>query len=1502
MTFSIPFIVLLMSCIVRRISSSTSSSLFTCYPTCLTCTGPNIEQCSTCSSNLLSINKTCACADGFYYAGGLVSCQVCNSHCRTCNGGTDSNCLTCVNGYQLYQGSCYPSCISGQYFNTSTLSCKPCNSRCQTCSGPSADECTSCLGSNPMNGTCKCPTGYYVVDSGGCLSCSTTCKECAGPSATQCTTCKPGMIFQKGQCICPTGNLQNINPLSCASCSEACLGCSGSGSNVCTSCKNNLVLTSSLQCVCPSSTYYHSQTYSCLACSSLCEECLDSGANQCTSCRNNLVLLNQQCVCPSATYLNTTTAICIACDPTCKECTGPSSTQCSSCSSQYSLVSGQCTCTTGSCQCSLDQYYDNAASVCQDCSSVCAECSGPSSSSCTACATGFSLSNGQCVCQQSICSCPAGTYFQTSSGICMECSSSCEECSGSQSDQCTSCTNNLALSTSSVGSCICPTGTYLDQLSQICLDCSATCMTCSGPSSTQCLGCQSDATLFSSGSCVCSTNFYFDAGAAKCQGCASTCQTCSGPERSQCLSCSSATATLQNGYCIPICLQSEYRASDMSCQPCDKSCQTCSGSDANQCTSCASPLTLSSNTCSEVSSNGCFYKCSACMSSSKYECTQCNAGLYLIKATTTSSYGYCSASCPVGYYYATQNSQQVCRPKTMLTNQFAYSNTTDQIQITFDHKITPFLSELVQSIDVSLDLRSDQTALAFSYSLDLMSNSQSLLLTLTYSGNLLPGNVLKISYSLPLATATDTDHSSMIYVLYPVQSIRLMEYYDTSTSKTSGSSAVSKFASAGSIINQLFSWTSTIIFRGMHAIRSEIIEDMIGYIIFMNVDFALNFSEFAKDGLNSFEIIFPNVFEHLFTYMEKEAAKNNEEESRVLQSFSVHDKTHNSVPLEDNEIKQRHRTPTYRSLVSQTSQTVINKNISSRYFLLNHGSATAFIFVVITIALIIEISQYFLNRIGRFKKLRDMMQKASFTTRWNLLIGHFSSEFQGFVFFPLLELSSTFYGKKSLHSLDLFFTVIFLCISILSMISFFVLPFIIHKKMKLLENETNPTKKTELHSFLKRFEILFDVFRQDRVIPLLYTGFLHLRSFGFAVMLIAANASPYAQISYLIVSTVAIIFYLCYIRPFKSKSQHTLTLVYELIFLSIAVATLALHAHNQKATPEANVKALISLVILVLAMVLFVVNCINFTLETVEFIRGRPKDKKVIPSDTYSNIKPYSLSIINSLSKIEAQKASNDFLLSPRPKSSLTARESKRAKFTRGEALLEQTHSRFLMTGRDEKEEISREPNRNLKSLFLQYGIVRNEFVWSDGGKMSYQSLKPFKRQNYDLSSHRSTFQRSLVGSQQSSIVIENKEPKEEIVNHPLEDNKKESDFEKHGEDSDRGSEGQKMKESTLSLLEVEKSPPQKSRFLQLDKLKFEASVLKGRQLDVKLSKLRLEASTRRRFERNASQKQLHSGFNSQRGDLARHSYRESRTYFSVERNRETRRGKEVENDNERTE
>uniref|UniRef100_A0A8C4EQ00 Proprotein convertase subtilisin/kexin type 5a n=1 Tax=Dicentrarchus labrax TaxID=13489 RepID=A0A8C4EQ00_DICLA len=162
-------------------------------------------------------------------------------------------------------------------------------------------------------------------------------------------------------------------------------------------------------------------------------------------------------------------------------------------------------------------------------------CEGPSPQQCVTCLHFFlKFKNNTRMC---VSGCPRG--FWGDRRRCKRCYSSCESCTGSRSDQCTSCQPGHHL-TEGTNTC---TAIYYDD----CMACEEGCRKCVLCKSRLC----SQSEHRPKGSCVsvCPDGFYGDEDTNDCEECHSDCVTCNGPEDDECLSCEEGK-TLENGVCV----------------------------------------------------------------------------------------------------------------------------------------------------------------------------------------------------------------------------------------------------------------------------------------------------------------------------------------------------------------------------------------------------------------------------------------------------------------------------------------------------------------------------------------------------------------------------------------------------------------------------------------------------------------------------------------------------------------------------------------------------------------------------------------------------------------------------------------------------------------------------------------------------------------------------------------------------------------------------------------
>jgi len=151
------------------------------------------------------------CNDGTYNAnlGGTPDCQPCNILCATCNGPTNTDCLTCA--------------AADEYVDAGK--CKLCDDSCATCIGGLNTECLTCANTNEW------------LDAGECKQCHSTCATCNGDASTDCLSCTAPLVLKANQCKTPPtcGSDEFINRANgnCEACHNNCVACFGSGPNQC---------------------------------------------------------------------------------------------------------------------------------------------------------------------------------------------------------------------------------------------------------------------------------------------------------------------------------------------------------------------------------------------------------------------------------------------------------------------------------------------------------------------------------------------------------------------------------------------------------------------------------------------------------------------------------------------------------------------------------------------------------------------------------------------------------------------------------------------------------------------------------------------------------------------------------------------------------------------------------------------------------------------------------------------------------------------------------------------------------------------------------------------------------------------------------------------------------------------------------------------------------------------------------------------------------------------
>ncbi|XP_071965546.1 proprotein convertase subtilisin/kexin type 5-like [Antedon mediterranea] len=233
-----------------------------CHENCKTCYGDGENNCLGCPRETYLLVDTCvttcpvergyfhylATEDDSQYVSSTNECRTCSVSCLTCFGPENNDCTTCKNNLFLKGNKCVVNCGTYFYEDIQSKMCKPCNAGCESCNGPSADNCVTCKDNKYLvEGRCleDKPEHHYCLRTpygNECWHCHSSCLNCTeGGGVFDCDGCHPGHILDNGVCYpkCISMTYFNaINPTnsSCNDCKEPCAECYGSEPNQCITC------------------------------------------------------------------------------------------------------------------------------------------------------------------------------------------------------------------------------------------------------------------------------------------------------------------------------------------------------------------------------------------------------------------------------------------------------------------------------------------------------------------------------------------------------------------------------------------------------------------------------------------------------------------------------------------------------------------------------------------------------------------------------------------------------------------------------------------------------------------------------------------------------------------------------------------------------------------------------------------------------------------------------------------------------------------------------------------------------------------------------------------------------------------------------------------------------------------------------------------------------------------------------------------------------------------
>uniref|UniRef100_H3C0R6 SPC3 n=1 Tax=Tetraodon nigroviridis TaxID=99883 RepID=H3C0R6_TETNG len=275
------------------------------------------------------------------------------------------------------------------------------------------------------------------------------------------------------------------------------------------------------------------------------------------------------------------------CDPECGDsgCAGPGPHHCITCLHFFlKFKNNTRTCVS---QCPRGFWGDRRR--CKKCYSTCESCTGSRNDQCTSCQEGHHLVEDTNTCTAA---CGDGYYLDHDANVCRKCNQDCLRCTSSSI--CTHCSPDTSLQGTRCQQS-CPPGFYHDGEEGACKPCDRACATCAGAGSTACNRC-AEGYLMQEWRCVASCGAGFFASEASpetadglgvCRRCDASCLTCEGASRANCSSCSDGHSLL-DGVCVvnTRCTDGQFQDGEGRCHTCQATCLRCTGPQPEDCVGC----------------------------------------------------------------------------------------------------------------------------------------------------------------------------------------------------------------------------------------------------------------------------------------------------------------------------------------------------------------------------------------------------------------------------------------------------------------------------------------------------------------------------------------------------------------------------------------------------------------------------------------------------------------------------------------------------------------------------------------------------------------------------------------------------------------------------------------------------------------------------------------------------------------------------------------------------
>ena len=568
--------------------------------------------------------------------------------------------------------------------------------------------------------------------------------------------------------------------------------------------------------------------------------------------------------------------------------------------------------------------------------------------------------------------------------------------------------------------------------------------------------------------------------------------------------------------------------------------------------------------------------------------------------------GTCVTSCPVDYYQTFFSGENglyhvpICSPKLVLT--FYLSLTTDSrvISINFNYGIVSMILAIAQRIQIQI--ANTQIDEAF-FALSPLAESK---IKLQYLGDQYypPLSLLQVTIDLD-TTDFNTNSYQQFRIIDKTATIQLKEIYPFSKVETQFITSTSDITEAGGSTVATIQAVNSIAQGALSTslVRLQIIGEVVQLLRFIAIRWPPNVAEyFATSNLDPSSIMMPVDF---MGWLNDPLDDRNYSMPRVFEEYETPPFFTKNYNIDVSNLLIWVIVVCGGSILLHLLKKGLKK-VTSKIELPNqHDRKKRWRYRFILI----------------LQKLSQLLNKVEYLTLWNFLLSFILSMFQSGCLWSLLNMrynSALLEPPTSSSMASLAIGIIFLLVFLTLLGLIF---WILIKNMKYLVQVEGTPEDPEQEERLQKYEILFEDFKRNKRIQILFLPISLLKSLLFVAVIALMAFSPLTQIILNWILSTAFIAYFIIYQPLQVRWMRRMTLLIELLSYGCVALAFILGVIDRFVDLDATTLDEIGFVFLILTIsstlagaVLSLIQVLQLVWSVYQYIKDlRAKKKQVHP-------------------------------------------------------------------------------------------------------------------------------------------------------------------------------------------------------------------------------------------------------------------------------------------------